>query len=155
MSHKRQEIKQFFSDSLAGKTIAGGQILTHRPSNVWETKAPFIFLAVPKEVSEKHTVSPVSLKRMAYVSIECVVQGRNFNNNLDLFGKQVEDIINKEGAKLGLAKEIILRESEQQESPDGEIPAGSLTLVYEVTYITNEMPPVVAREFHGANVAAI
>ncbi len=152
MSHKRQEIKKFFSDILGGNTLAGTNVFVHRPNNIWEMKNPFIVLTIPKEVSSRYSVSPIILERKAYVTIECVIQGRNFNNNLDLFGSQIESLVVEKQAILGLANELILRESEQEESPDGDRPAGSLTLVYEVTYYTQETPQVDSINFDGVDV---
>ncbi len=149
MSHKRQEIKQHFEEIISGKTVVGTNIMVHRPENIWESNSPFLVLSIPKEFSKRYSAAPIILERKAYVYLETVIQGRNFNNNLDLIGRQIEDIVTANTAKLRLAKEIILRESEQQESPEGEKPAGSLTLVYEVTYYTQEIPSMMTSDFKG------
>lgn len=145
MSHKRSEIRQRLRSKLNDHTLVKGNVFC----NMLESLAslPAIVIQTPKEDAAKFCETPRVLERRCYIVIEAIASGDGLDEKLDQITKEIEQIISHDLTFSGLVSDVVLRLSEEEYSSEGAEPIGSVKLMYEAKYHTNETPELKTTDF--------
>lgn len=137
MPHKISFIKEIVLTLLEGKTLASDRVWKQRPGPLWQIDKPIIVLSVPQEVPEFFSSYPITVKRVALLSVESIVQSHNYSTYIELMGEQVEKLL-YDGKAIEILKDLIPIKTTFKESFEGEVPIGFLNQVFQITYYTEE-----------------
>lgn len=138
MLPKRTEIRRKVSEILKGKTDAGGNVFASAVYPLDEDALPALLIYARHERSERWTDSPPQDKRKLDLVVQCFVMSEwDLDDKLDTLSEQVATLLNAYGALDGLVESMEYRECNFRYSDDGEIPAGSVEMQWEITYIAD------------------
>lgn len=138
MSHVRQQIREAAAAALVGQTDAQNNVTDSYVFNPFDAELPLIDVRTDSEESEYGQLGG-NLDRVLTLSIRATVQDeeRSLDGTLDDYAAAIE-------ARIGgntfssLAKQTVLAATEVERSAEGNRPTGSITLTFQVLYMTSE-----------------
>lgn len=138
MSHVRQQIREAAAAALVGQTDAQNNVTDSYVFNPFDAELPLIDVRTDSEESEYGQLGG-NLDRVLTLSIRATVQDeeRSLDGTLDDYAAAIEARIG--GSTFSsLAKQTVLAATEVERSAEGNRPTGSITLTYQVLYMTSE-----------------
>ena len=143
LAHKRIEIKAALAQAMAlDPALAKTTVMTDRVNEVWEKDTPIVHISIPDEKAEKFAEAPRILKRQAMTAIEIVVAGAANAERVERLAALIEDRINRDLTLGRLVTDTVLVNSSFETNADGKQPLSSQLLIYQITYHTEETPPL-------------
>lgn len=133
---KRQQIREAAKAMLLGHTEAGQNVYSNRVSALWRSDLPSISIYLTDE-----TATPRDLRQSSYVRTGTLVfqilaaATENLDHQLDTIADQIESITGADPSLKGTVQGFLLQSSESELNTEGTTPIGTLSLIYQVTYI--------------------
>jgi hypothetical protein len=147
--HLRQEIKSKIVLLLTNKTNAEDRVYPNRFMPLDEENLPAVCVyAITENVSEFDNLTD---KRILEIAIECLADGENADNDLDVLANQIETVFieNETLDKLVHKTDILRTEIGYDEKSQSQMQAAKLT--YQVIYFTDKTNEA-SEDFNKASV---
>lgn len=142
MSHARTQIKQAIVNLLTSN-IGTATIIQSRVYPLEDSKLPAILIYARQETITEMTLSkPRTQYRTLSLVLEGIVKANsNLDSTLDNLALQIEQVLAVNTTLSGLAKDIILKDTEIQYHDEGDKPYGTMILTYHISYAVIETAP--------------
>lgn len=151
MSSKRKAIRKAIRNILLNKTEAKDRVFTNQSTPSWVEDLPVILIYSRSEDNEVFNESPREWKRTVNMAIECIAvapESPNIGDSDESPARLLDDLLDDIADKIELelsrddtlnctADDINLSSTEFDFEGDGQMPVGSVRLIYQVTYYTN------------------
>lgn len=145
-NHIRQQIREKIGTTLTGLTTTGSNVFQSRVYPLENSKLPAIIIytrsesSMPQEMGTNRT-----LQRDLQLVIEAFAKGSsNTDDTVDTIAKEIEIAMANDTTHNDLALDSFLETTEIDYNGEGDQPVASLSMVYNITYITTENAPDVA-----------
>ena len=140
MAHVRKQIRDNVVTTLTGLTTTGTNVYRTRIYPLASGKLPGLAIYTSSETSSNETVTiPRTKSRVVEMVVEGYVSGTtNLDNTLDQIAVEVEEALETDPTRGGLAKDTELTGTETELVGEGEKVAGVIRLTFQITYMTRE-----------------
>jgi len=145
-NHIRQQIRERIGTTLTGLATTGSNVYQSRVYPLENSKLPALIIytksesSMPQEMGTNRT-----LQRDLQIVIEAFAKGTtNTDDTVDTIAKEIEVAMSNDTTHNDLAIDSFLETTEIDYNGEGDQPVASLSMVYNVTYITTENAPDVA-----------
>lgn len=145
-NHIRQQIREQIGTTLTGLTTTGSNVYQSRVYPLENSKLPALIIYTRSESIEPLDMgSNRTLQRNLQLVIEAFAKGTsNTDDTADTIAKEIEIAMANDTTHNDLAIDSFLETTEIEYNGEGDQPVASLSMVYNITYITTENAPDVA-----------
>lgn len=135
MAHVRQQIRDRIVTDLSA--IQGVTVYAMRRYSLDHKKLPVILVYTMNEQSSLMTMGNRTLNRTVNCVVEAIVKSNdNVSDDLDTLTAQIEAALGNDFSLNGLAKSVILTDTQISISVEGENPMSSAQMTFAVNYVT-------------------
>lgn len=140
MAHVRKQIRDNVVTTLTGLTTTGTNVYRTRIYPLASGKLPGLAIYTNSETSVYETLNrPRTRSRTLELMVEGYVSGTvNLDNTLDQIAVEVEEAMETDPTRNGLAKDTQLTSTEIELVGEGESVAGMIKMTFEIMYFTVE-----------------
>lgn len=140
MAHVRKQIRDNVVTTLTGLTTTGANVYRTRIYPLASGKLPGIAVYTSSETSLYETLNrPRTRSRTLELMVEGYASGTvNLDNTLDQIAVEVEEAMETDPTRNGLAKDTQLTSTEIELVGEGESVAGVIKMTFEILYFTLE-----------------
>ena len=145
-NHVRQQIREYFGNTLTGLTTTGSNVYESRVYTLQEDTLPSLVIYTKSESSEPIVIGTDRvMSRELSVVVEAYCKATsNFDDTIDTISKEVEEAIAADRTLGGLAKDTFIESTDIDYTGDGEQPVGYVTLTFLTNYYVQETNPDIA-----------
>lgn len=139
----RKNIRDAIVAAVTGLATTGSRVFRTRLYALSPEKVPGLCVYAQSEIIDTATIgSDRTQIRVLEVAVEgYAIEVNNLDNKLDQIGAEVEVALAADVTLGGLCQDVLLKTIEIEYSGEGDQPAGTIKLVYEVQYATTEGNP--------------
>lgn len=143
MSHARTQIRNAVTALLFNNTSAGDKVYESRIYPLGNSKLPALLIYTKQEMVADHSMSrPRTQIRQLQLTVEAYIKAAsNIDETADTLVLEVEQIIAANTTLGGLAKDVMLNNTDIQFLDDGEKPIAVAVLTFTVNYTVKENAP--------------
>jgi hypothetical protein len=140
MAHVRKQIRDNVVTTLTGLTTTTTNVYRTRIYPLASGKLPGLAIYTNSEISSYETLTiPRTRSRTLELMVEGYVSGTtNLDNTLDQIAVEVEEAMETDPTRNGLAKDTQLTATEVELVGEGEKVAGVIRMTFEIMYFTRE-----------------
>jgi len=140
MAHVRKQIRDNVVTALTGLTTTGANVYRTRVYPLASGKLPGLAIYTSSETSSFETVTrPRTRMRVLDLMVEGYASGTtNLDNTLDQIALEVEEALETDPTRGGLAKDTQLTLTETELIGEGEKVAAVVKMTFEIQYMTLE-----------------
>jgi hypothetical protein len=140
MAHVRKQIRDNVVTTLTGLTTTTTNVYRTRVYPLASGKLPGLAIYTNSEISSYETLTiPRTRSRTLELMVEGYVSGTaNLDNTLDTIAVEVEEAMETDVTRGGLAKDTQLTATEMELVGEGEKVAGVIRMTFEIMYFTRE-----------------
>lgn len=142
-THARTQIRERVTTLLNGNTSAGNKVYESRIYPIDNNNLPAILIYTKQEQINEYSISkPRTQFRELNLVIEIYLKSENdIDSQVDSICLEIEKIISNDSTLNGLAKDVVLTNTDINFSDEGEKPIVMANLNYNVTYTVKEHQP--------------
>ena len=140
MAHVRKQIRDNVVTTLTGLTTTGANVYRTRVYPLAAGKLPGLCIYTTSESSTYETLArPRTRARTLELVVEGYVSGTtNLDNSLDTIAVEVEEAMEADPTRAGLAKDTQLTGTETELVGEGDKVAAMIKFTFEILYMTIE-----------------
>jgi hypothetical protein len=140
MAHVRKQIRDNVVTTLTGLTTTTTNVYRTRVYPLASGKLPGLAIYTNSEISSYETLTiPRTRSRTLELMVEGYVSGTaNLDNTLDQIAVEVEEAMETDVTRGGLAKDTQLTSTDIELVGEGEKVAGVIRMTFEIMYFTRE-----------------
>lgn len=140
MAHVRKQIRDNVVTAVTGLTTTGANVYRTRIYPLASGKLPGLAVYTSSETSVYETLTrPRTRSRTLELMVEGYASGTtNLDNTLDQIAVEVEEALETDPTRGGLAKDTQLTSTEVELVGEGESVAGVIKMTFEILYFTLE-----------------